>query len=249
MKESKFLGSLLPSHPDLIPIIDTIREKYRLPEVSPDDEPIREIYLDGNVIPLEEFRQEIETEIRKDLVFLSSDVAKMYTSSKAFINAPDIQETKDIELLPENWQTPMIQLINGIKGFAKPIVQVFDLQINAVADMLYIFLLTGETQEVPNEWFGKVITITSMDEKIIFAAAGQMSNPDVIVQQFREEYKKTFGAYHPKITKTHTSTAYYLRLQKAGKPWKYIVEEYIRLNKLSLPRDQSSKRYFDTRRR
>jgi len=41
MKESKLLGTLLPSHPDLIPIIQAIREKYNLPEISPDDDPIQ----------------------------------------------------------------------------------------------------------------------------------------------------------------------------------------------------------------
>jgi len=41
MKESKFIGTLLPSHPDLTPIIQAIREKYNLPEISPNDDPIQ----------------------------------------------------------------------------------------------------------------------------------------------------------------------------------------------------------------
>lgn len=41
MKESKFLGTLLPSHPDLIPIVQAMREKYKLSEISPDDDPIQ----------------------------------------------------------------------------------------------------------------------------------------------------------------------------------------------------------------
>ena len=36
MKESQLLGTLLPSLPDFIPIIQAIREKYNLPEISPD---------------------------------------------------------------------------------------------------------------------------------------------------------------------------------------------------------------------
>jgi hypothetical protein len=47
MKESHFIGTLMPSHPDFQPIIQEIREKYSLPEISPDDDPITEIYLDG----------------------------------------------------------------------------------------------------------------------------------------------------------------------------------------------------------
>ena len=34
MKETLFLGTLLPSHPDLLPIVQAIREKYNLPEIS-----------------------------------------------------------------------------------------------------------------------------------------------------------------------------------------------------------------------
>lgn len=46
MKEAKILGELLPSHPDLLPIVNSVREKYRLKPVCPDDEPIEEIYLE-----------------------------------------------------------------------------------------------------------------------------------------------------------------------------------------------------------
>ena len=41
MKESQLLGTLLPSQPDLIPIIQAIREKYNLSEINPDDDPIQ----------------------------------------------------------------------------------------------------------------------------------------------------------------------------------------------------------------
>jgi hypothetical protein len=45
MKESEFLGTLLPSSPDFLPIEEAIREKYCLPEISPDEIPITEVYL------------------------------------------------------------------------------------------------------------------------------------------------------------------------------------------------------------
>ena len=45
MKESEFIGALMPSHPDFQPINEAIREKYQLPEVDPDGNPITEIYL------------------------------------------------------------------------------------------------------------------------------------------------------------------------------------------------------------
>jgi hypothetical protein len=45
MKGSKFFGALLPSSPDFLPIIEAVREKYNLFEISQDDVPITEIYL------------------------------------------------------------------------------------------------------------------------------------------------------------------------------------------------------------
>ena len=51
MKESHFIGALMPSHPDFQPIIEGIREKYQFPEVDPEGEPIKEIYLGDEIIP------------------------------------------------------------------------------------------------------------------------------------------------------------------------------------------------------
>jgi hypothetical protein len=40
MKESEFLGKLLPGHPDIKPIIENIREKYQIPPIgSPEPAP------------------------------------------------------------------------------------------------------------------------------------------------------------------------------------------------------------------
>ena len=79
---------------------------------------------------------------------------------------------------------------------------------------------------------GKVVTIVNDDETTIMAMASQLSNPEVIVQQFREAYYKSFGAYRPRITKTVVNTAYYMQLRRMGKPWSFLVEEYIRRNKV-----------------
>lgn len=60
MKESRFLGALLPSSPDFAPIIEAVRGKYNLHEVDPDGEAIKEIYLGDEIVPLEEFRKDLE---------------------------------------------------------------------------------------------------------------------------------------------------------------------------------------------
>lgn len=41
MKEAHLLGKLLPSHPDILPILEEIREKYQIPEISPTDNSLK----------------------------------------------------------------------------------------------------------------------------------------------------------------------------------------------------------------
>ncbi|MGB8213854.1 MAG: hypothetical protein WCE68_09885 [Anaerolineales bacterium] len=84
MKESQFLGTLLPSHPDFLPIENAIREKYGLPEISPGDEEIAEIFLGDETIPLEEFRKDIENKVRENLSFIPPDFLKVYLPCKRF---------------------------------------------------------------------------------------------------------------------------------------------------------------------
>jgi hypothetical protein len=43
MKESQLLGKLLPSFPDILPILEEIRKKYRIPEISPTDDSLKKL--------------------------------------------------------------------------------------------------------------------------------------------------------------------------------------------------------------
>jgi hypothetical protein len=45
MKDPQLLGKLIPSHPDLLPIIENIREKCQIPEVRPEDDDITKVLL------------------------------------------------------------------------------------------------------------------------------------------------------------------------------------------------------------
>lgn len=246
MKESKFLGALLPSSPDFLPIIEAIREKYKLPEISPDDDPIKEIYLGDEIIPLEEFRREIENLIRADLAFMPPATAKQYLSAKAL---SQIQELKDIDKLPDEFQQGMTAFVALAKSMAEPFVQLLDAQIDSVVRMLYIYLLTGETEEAPSDWFGKVIITTASGEPVIMAIASEVTNLDAFIQQIRAEHKKLFGMRNHRITETAVSTAHYLRLKREKKPWDYIVEEYIRRSKIKkLPKNKNSARYLEIKR-
>lgn len=246
MKESKFIGSLLPSHPDLVLIIQAIRDKYGLSEISPDDDPIREIYLGDEIISLEEFRNNIENLVRENLNNISHPSVKYYLNLKRIIEANPYHE---LESLPDATKNMMTNFVNSMKLMVEPIIQMLDAQITNLVDNLYSYLLTGENKEIPEDWISRVTAVNITGNPMILVLVSQLANPDVIVQQFRSVYNKTFGTYHPTITDTTMTTAYYLKLKKMGKPWNFLVEEYIRRSKIKLPRDRTSKKYIESYRR
>jgi hypothetical protein len=250
MKVSKILGALLPTIDEYKPILKTLRTKYNLPEISPDDEPIKEIYLDDQIIPLEDFHQEIYDLVSKNSGFLFSNpnVESLYKQGKLLLGKPLVLKGYE-KLLPKKTKKAISDIYDLSQKIMELVVNIIDQQFKAIADIIYIYLLTGETQEAPQDWISQVGSGEIDGEPVIFAFASQITDPDIMVQQFREQYKKTFGIYKPKLTDTMVSTAHYLQLKRLGKPWDYIVEEFIRLNKFSLPRDRSSPKYFEDWRR
>ena len=196
MKESNFLGTLLPSHPDFLPIEKAIREKYSLPELSPDDDPIAEVFLGDEIVPLEEFRKDIEKHIRENIAFIPPDLLKLYLLAKAFSETQyETLRQPELDSLPDDLKKEFEAILKFTKTIMGFVVQMLDPMINAIVDFLYYHLLTGETQEVPNDWISKVATVTSMGEPMVMAMAGPLANLDVITQQFRAEYKKTFSGF------------------------------------------------------
>jgi hypothetical protein len=109
--------------------------------------------------------------------------------------------------------------------------------------MLYEYILTGEAGEAPSDWFGKVIEFQMFGEPMIMAIASGLTDPDELVAQIRKQYKKSFGANRPRLTPKKVSASYYMQLRRLNKKWDFIVEEYIRLNNLSLPKDKTTPRY------
>ena len=116
MKESEFLGRLLPAHPDFLPIEQAIREKYGLPELSPDDDPITEIYLGDELIPFEEFRKDIEKRLRENLSFLPSELRNIYLSAKVFSETQhETQMIEGYDLLTDDLKKTMEDVNKIIK--------------------------------------------------------------------------------------------------------------------------------------
>ncbi len=244
MKETKFLGTLLPSSPDLFPIVEAVREKYGLHEVRPEDEPIKEFYLDGRLISVEELRQDVGERLRDSLSFFSPATVKQYKAVK-MLN--EFQKWEGLEALPQEYVTEIEALLNLSKTISAPILQGLEGFIDSITNMLCFYMLTGEAGEIPLDWVSKVMTISSDGETAIWIMANQLADPEEIIEKFRKEYKKNFGVYRPKMTDNVVSTAYYLQLKRQRYSWKYIVDEFIRLEKISMPWKENSRRYIDIR--
>ena len=239
-KEAKFLGSLLQSHPDYLPIIQAIREKYSLAELMPDDDPIAEIYLGDEIISLDEFRFDIRNRILENLEqVMTESFYKQYQSAKKVIEA-DFHE--ELAKYPNELKPSMEGLFEHAKTISQTMFPILDAQIDKITNMMYFYLLTGDTLSVPDEWFGNVMTTNISGEPTIIAIASELTNLDMMFQEIQKLHKKTFGVRRVKLTDKAVGSAFYLALQKNGKPWDFIVEQYIKRNKLSLP-NRNSDRY------
>jgi len=146
MEESKLLGTLLPSSPDFLPIVRAIREKYQLPEISPGDDPITEIFLNGEPVTLEGFRQEIKALVGNSADNLPSEASKIIMRAKAFVEKP--LDMHELESCPEKMKQALIQFCKVAQGIGRFVVRIIDQFHSAIVDMLYIYLLTKESQEV-----------------------------------------------------------------------------------------------------
>ena len=63
MKESELLGKLMPGHPDILPIIENIRDKYNIPPMNPEDD-IDVILLTRDDIDWDAVHQDIERQVQ-----------------------------------------------------------------------------------------------------------------------------------------------------------------------------------------
>ncbi|HCC79395.1 MAG: hypothetical protein A2X25_06715 [Chloroflexi bacterium GWB2_49_20] len=68
-------SSLLPSYPDLLPIIQEIREKYNIPEVGSEDGGMTEVLLADEQIDWDAVRQDIEDQLRANPDILRRSMA------------------------------------------------------------------------------------------------------------------------------------------------------------------------------
>ena len=245
MKESEFLSGLLPSHPDYEPIINAIRTKYDLREVYPQDEPIKEIYLGDEIVSMDEFTQDVKNQILENMEnIFPENYVKIYKSTKLVI-ALDYE--KELEKIDDEIRPLMQMYFQHAKNEFQTTYQLLDANIDETVKMICEHLLLGDIVEAPQDWFGKVVLQDTENGKVILAIASEITNLDYWFQEIRDLHKKTFKTKTVKITKTTVDTAYYLQLMRRNKDRDFVLDEFIRLNKFSLPRNKNTPRYAEVR--
>lgn len=245
MREDKLFGKLLPSHPDLLPILQRIREKYNIPEIAPGDETLAEILGAENEIDLEALHQDIESELRKIPELLPEGTDAIYKilqgKEENNLNSPGLDE------LSEETRSIINALMMLLVSFLEPFRFAIDGFFTALADNLFEFLLTGEGRELPENWIQAAYTMNMMGEPVVLVMCNRAADPKKVAQLLKTEYTKTFGSDRPKITDGHMNTADYLRMKWEGKSISYLVDIYAENHTSAFPKDFRSKEYRATK--
>ena len=229
---------MLPSHPDYEPIIQVIRTKYDLPEIYPLDDPIKEIYLGEEIITIEQFTQDVKQHILDSMdTLFPEDFVKKYRSSKTAFEG---NYQKELDKFDGELKPVMEMFFEFTKNASMTVYKILDAHLDEIAIKLSNYLLFGDSIEAPQDWFGKVFTLKAGDETMILSMTSELTNLDYQFQQIRDLHKKTYGNKQIKITPTTANTAYYLQLKKRGKDSDFILDQFIRLNKISPPRNKKS---------
>ncbi|MCW5887750.1 MAG: hypothetical protein KIT07_06465 [Anaerolineales bacterium] len=225
-------------------------EKYNLPEGGILGGEYAERLLEETEIPWETIRQEIRLEIENvpDLWpesfqklfkgFQENPEAKIYPS--AFFDT----DTQGVE------QGELREFALGIYSqYFLPLWEKVEEFLETTTDLLLTYLVTGTAQEIPFDWTGKVGSSTVLGEPVVFAIAGQLSDPKEITQQFMTEYNRVFGKQRPKISREFLNNADLLRMKFEKVPIKDIADEYIQRNRSQFAKDERSPQYRAQKRR
>jgi len=222
MKETQLIGKLLPTHPDIYPILEEVRIKYKIPPISPNDDSLKtfvkyELGIDWNSVYL------FILEKIKDSDLLPEKTTKLYKFLK---KSPNVQDDPEFEKVSKEFKDNIITLVDLFLKQFEPIITSIDKYFEDITKHCLIFLLTGEALEVPQDWFSRVEVMSDyVDDKIIFVMASKVSNPEDVMETFKSKYQETFGKYRPTFTEKQIDTADFLRMKWEGKSVSYLLEE------------------------
>ncbi len=247
-KRIRILSALLPSHKDFRPILDRIREKYNLPEAGILDKEYVDLLLSEGEPPWEEIKRELREEIENiDDLWppVWQRLMKDIQSNPEVINDPNKYidqlniEQEEVRTVMKGWFT---------QSFV-PLWKKFDGFLETTTSLLLTYLATGATEDIPYDWIGAVGVGSSMEQPVVFAVAGQLSDPNEISKRFMTEYNRVFGKNRPIITREFSNNIELLRMKFEGVRLKDIADEYIQRHPSEFARDDQSRRYREQKRR
>ena len=203
MKEAELLGKLLPA----IPIVEQIREKYKIDRVSPKDDQLKEILKSDESIDWQAIRQEIYEWVYKfGSEFLPTELAnfqKIIELGKNYPPEPVFAEEGVTE-----WHKSDVRIIYAaflkaysvLQNQAKVFETLIDNCYSQITDNLLEYLLTGETRDIPNDWISNITVVPVFGETVVMALVGQYADPKVVTEEFHGKLIETFGDDRPNIT-------------------------------------------------
>jgi len=239
---AQLLGILLPSHPDFLPILQAVREKYNIPEFSSDADGLDEILLNGLDIDWNAVRHDIKEQILAKPETAPAGMMNFYQGFKTYQDQPP--DFSELDCLAPKTKDAIIQMFTMIFAQLAPAMIYLEQFYDTLTDLLVEYLMTGKTREAPSSWFGGVFMMTApfSNEKMVLAIASQAVDPKVLAAQFKAEYSKVFGSHRPELKDSDLATAEYLSLKLSGKSLKYIVEEYELRNPDQFPSEKKAHR-------
>jgi len=222
MKEAQIIGKLLPTHPDILPILEEIREKFNIPPISPTDESLKILLEFDLEINWKAVHGEILERVKETDIFLDKTIRIYRLLKKAQAVTPD---DWDFENISEKFKNEILALADLLIKQNKPLLDSIDNLYKELADHCLEYLLTGEAREIPQDWISTVEVMDNFGEIIIVAMAGQLADPDEIAELFKTKYINTFGKKRPKFTEEHVKTTDSLRMKWEGKSTTFLLEE------------------------
>ncbi|MEX2162606.1 MAG: hypothetical protein WD751_11945 [Anaerolineales bacterium] len=247
-KRTQILSTLLPAHPDFQPILNMLRDKYNLPEGGILDSDYAEQLMSRTNIPWETIREEIKTEIENIPNFWPKSMQNLF---KSFRDSPKAKTDPEAFIDTLNIEQEEIRaFMKGMYGqYFIPLWRKLDEFVSTTTDLLLIYLATGETKEIPFDWVGGVSRSTAFGEPVVFAIAGQLSDPKDIAQRFMTENNLIFGKDRQKISREFANNVDLLRMKFEHVALKDIADEYIQRNRSQFARDEQSPSYRAQKRR
>lgn len=229
----KAIGELVPGA--LTHLVVAMRAKYQIPDPGPDKDPVPDL-LAGD-FPFEQIRADILAALRADPPF-EPPIGPLVTLIR---NLPSDQTLSSALTAFAQTFPPDRTIGNTIQAYVEKLLEP---HLSHIVDMLFAYVLTGETKQIPTAWLGQVtqVPLPSGQTQIVLIA-NQFSDLPQLVAELRRKFRATFPTRPLKLSHTSVDAAANLRLKKEGYKLKDIADIYIGNHPSEFPRNPRSPEY------